>query len=220
MRELLIKSGGTPQFYRHNLGRREQLIQMREEDMDAFLSEVLCGPQPPWVWAVGFKAMRVQPRDEEERRTTWKVLGEIPDLRVIWLRRNPVRRVISFAIARETGKWVGEKTTKATQIDPEYLLHRLCFEEQEAEAARERVKSCKMIDVQFECLTENPKAVLTEIQEFLGLPTRPLDSSLTPQNPRTLREMVTNFSEVREALASTKWENLLMKAMNRSPQEL
>lgn len=40
-----------------------------------------------------------------------------------------------------------------------------------------------MIDIQFESLTETPKTVLTEIQDFLGLRTQPLDSSLTLQNP-------------------------------------
>jgi len=220
MHELLIKSGGTPRFHRYNLGRRKQLIQMREEKMSAFLNTTLCDPQPPWVQAVGFKAMYVQPRDEEERRTTWESLGSVPDLRVIWLRRNPVRRVISFAIARETGKWVGEKTAEAIQIDPEYLLHRLHFEEKEAEAARERVRNCRMIDVQFESLTETPKTVLTEIQDFLGLRTRPLDSSLTPQNPRTLREMAANFDEIIDTLTGTKWEKSLMEAVDRPPQKL
>ena len=220
MHELLVKSGGTPRFYRYNLGRREQLIRTREQDMAAFLDAVLLDPQPPWIKAVGFKAMYVHPRDEGERRATWEMLGQIPDLRVIWLRRNPVRRVISFAIARETGKWVGEKTTDAIHLNPEYLPRRLDFEEQEAEAARERVENCKTIDVQFESLTETPDALLTKIQSFLELPHRPLHSSLTSQNPRTLQEMVANFSEVKDALAGTKWEESLVEAMGRHPKEL
>lgn len=220
MHELLVKSGGTPRFYRYNLGRREQLIQMREQNMEAFLNAVLLDPQPPWVEAIGFKAMYVHPRDKEERRATWEMLGQIPNLRVIWLRRNPVRRVISFAIARKTGKWVGEKTKGAIHLDPEYLPHRLRFEEQEAEAARERIKKCEIIDVQFESLTENPGAILTKIQDFLGLSNRSLHSSLSLQNPRTLREMVANFSEVRDTLASTKWKEELMEARDRRPQDL
>lgn len=220
MHELLIKSGGTPRFYRYNLGRREQLMQVREQNMNAFLDKVLRDPQPPWVEAVGFKALYVQPRDKEARRATWEKLGQIPDLRVIWLRRNPARRVISFAIARETGKWVGEKTKEAIHLDPEYLLDRLTFEEREAEAAWERIQECEILEVQFESLTETPDAILTQVQNFLGIPIRPLHSALAPQNPRTLREMVANFSEVREALAGTKWGSSLNKAMNRLPQEL
>lgn len=220
MRELLIKSGGTPQFYRYNLGRREKLIQMREETIDAFLNAVLRDPQPPWVRAVGFKAMYVQPRDENERRSTWKTLGQVPNLRVVWLSRNPVRRVISFAIARETGKWVGEKTTEAIHLDPDYLPRRLSFEEREAEAARKRMKGCKIIDVEFESLTKAPEVSLREIQNFLGLPVRSLHTSLTPQNPRTLREMVANFGEVEDALTGTKWEESLMEAMSHQPRTL
>ena len=77
-----------------------------------------------------------------------------------------------------------------------------------------------MIDVQFESLTETPKTVLTEIQDFLGLRTRPLDSSLTPQNPRTLREMAANFDEIIDTLTGTKWEKSLMEAVDRPPQKL
>lgn len=220
MRELLKESGGTPQFYRYNLGRREQLIQMREKNIDAFLNAVLHAPQPPWVKTVGFKAMYVQPHDKKKRRATWEALGQVPDLRVIWLRRNPVRRVISFAIARKTGKWVGEKTSEAVHLDPEYLPRRLSFEEYEAEVARKKVEDCEIIDVKFESLTETPDATLEKVQNFLGLPVRPLHTSLTPQNPRRLRAMVANFDEVEDALSSTKWEKSLVEAVNHRPKKL
>lgn len=220
MHELLVESGGTPRFSRYNLGRRKQLLRMREQSMEAFLKTVLLDPQPPWVDAIGFKAMYVHPRDEEKRRYTWEMLGQMPSLRVIWLRRNPVRRVISFAIALKTGKWVGEKTREAIHLDPEFLPRRLSFEEQETEAARKRIEKCEVIDVQFETLTETPGAVLTNIQEFLNLSTRPLHSSLTPQNPRTLREMVANFDEVKDALRGTRWEKSLVSAMGRRPEAL
>ena len=220
MHELLIKSAGTSRFYRYNLGRRKELIRLRVQDIKAFLQAILLEPQPPWVKAVGFKAMYVQPRDAEERTATWEALGKITGLHIIWLHRNPVRRVISFAIARKTGEWIGKKTEEPVRLDPEYLPRRLAFEEQRAKAARQHVEECDIIDVQFESLTKDPGVILERIQDFLGVQCRPLHSSLTQQNPRSIQEMVSNFGEIKGALLGTKWEESLLEAVNHQPREI
>jgi hypothetical protein len=164
--------------------------------------------------------MYVQPRDAEKRRATWDSLGQIPELRVLWLERNPVRRVISFAIARKTGKWIGKKTKAPVQLDADYIPNRLTFEEKWANEAHERLQKCKIMDVRFESLTAHPDTVLNEIQDFLDLPNRPLHSLLTRQNPRSLQEMVANFDEVKDALLDTKWEEALFEAMDHQPRDL
>lgn len=221
MHELLLKSGGTSRFRRYNLTRREQLARVREQDMNQFFEAVLLDPQPPWVEAVGFKAMYKHPREEkEERLAAWEMLGEIPELHVIWLQRNIVRRLISFSVALETEKWKGEKTTRRVHVDPNKLLRRLESDEQKGKEARGRVKDCELLDVQYESLTESPEAVLTEIQSFLDLPPLSLHSSLTLQNPRTIEEMVANFDEVKRALMDTRWESAFVNAAGRRPKEI
>ena len=221
MHELLLKSGGKSRFHRYNLTRREQLTRMREQDMNQFFESVLLDPQPPWIEAVGFKAMYKHPRQEKEKRlAAWEMLSGIPGLHVIWLQRNIVRRLISFSVALETGKWKGEKTTRRVHVDPDKLLRRLESDEQKGKEARERGNDCELLDVRYESLTESPDAVLTEIQSFLDLPHLSLQSSLTQQNPRTIEEMVANFDEVKGALMNTRWEDALLRAMDRRPQEL
>lgn len=220
MHELLLKSGGTPRFRRYYVGRRKELMRLRTRDMEAFLHAVLEGPQPPWIQAVGFKAMYVQPRDAADRECTWTKLADVAGLRVIWLRRNPVRRVVSFAIARKTGEWVGKKTREPVELDPDYLVRRLRFDEQEASRAREAVDQCDVLDVHFESLVESPEPILRRLQDFLGVPHRPVHSGLDRQNPRTLHDMISNAEEVVAALRGTKWEEPLMEAIHRQPQEL
>lgn len=220
MHELLLRSGGTSRFRRYHLGRRKQLIQLREQDMASFLHAVLEEPHPPWVHAVGFKAMYVQPRDDADRRHTWMALADITGLRVIWLHRNPVRRVVSFAIAKKTGEWVGTKTSDSLELDPGYLVRRLQFDEHEANRAREAVAQCEVLDIQFESLVDTPGLVLKHIQDFLGVPHRSVHSALTSQNPRPLKDMISNVQDIRNALRDTKWEQSLLQSMHREPSEL
>ena len=188
--------------------------------MKAFLHTVLKDPQPPWVQAVGFKAMYVQPRDDAERTQAWNLLGNITGLRVIWLHRNPVRRVVSFAIARKTGEWVGTKTDRPLAVDPDYLIRRLQFEEQEAKKASEAIEGCEVLDIQFESLVDAPGPILKQIQDFLAVPHRPVHSSLTRQNPQKLQETISNFQDVRDALLGTKWEEPLLQSTHRRPDEI
>lgn len=220
MHELLLKSGGKSRFRRYNVGRRGELIALRKRNMGAFLQAVLKEPQPPWVQAIGFKAMYVQPRDAAARVETWKVLGEVDGLRVIWLDRNSVRRVISFAIARKTGHWIGQQTKEPIAIDPDYVLRRLRFEEREAEKARRAIQGVPVLNVQFESLVEDPPSTLGGVQEFLGVRQRSLQSSLSRQNPRSLKEMVANYDDVRDALLGTKWESSLQQSVERQPRSL
>jgi hypothetical protein len=160
----------------------------------------------------------VQPRDAADRECTWTKLANVAGLRVIWLRRNPVRRVVSFAIAKRTGEWVGKKTREPVELDPDYLVRRLRFDEQEASRAREAVDQCDVLDVHFESLVESPEPILRRLQDFLGVPHRPVHSGLDRQNPRTLHGMISNAEEVVAALRGTKWENPSWKPSTGSPR--
>ena len=211
MHEILPETAGTPRFYRYNLGRRRRLIELRSKDIGRFLEAVLLEPQPRWVHAVGFKAHYVQPYDLELRRKTWTLLGAIDGLRVIWLNRNPVRSVVSFAIARQTGVWIGGRLTQPIRLEPEYLLRRLEYEDLEAAEARSRIEHQDIFEVSFEDIVTDPTAHLSDIQQFLGLPPHSLQVSLRRQNPRPISQLVSNYVEVEVALRGTRWYDQLLQ---------
>lgn len=213
MHEIVKEGSGRSGFERYFLGSRDKLLQIRGKDDEGkeFLKEIFNSRVPCWVEALGFKALYTFPWSSEKRKKTWLALGEIPDLRVIWLSRNPVRRVLSFAIARKTGQWRGQRTVEPVEVDPIYVVRRLRRDDELAQAARRRLRDTAMLHVQFEDLIALPEAELRNIQKKLNLPVRSLHTSLRRQNPKPMDQAVANYSKVRKEISKTKWKKELLR---------
>jgi hypothetical protein len=212
MHELLRDTADTPAFRRYFVGQRRRLLQVREQDLALFLDKVLFSDQPFWVRALGFKVLYSQPWDTGQRRKAWTTLGNISNLHVIWISRNSVRSVISFAVARKTGQWISKRTKKAVELDPDYVLRRLAYEQEEQEEAYGRIRDKPLLKVSFENLVADPVPILKEVQEFLHLPVCSLHTALRRQNPKPLGQLIANYDEVKSALKPTKWYSELCKA--------
>lgn len=214
MHELLRDSTGTAAFRRHCLGRRKQLMELREQDMPAFVHEVLTLPHPPWIRALGFKALYTQPRKSGAvRQQTWEGLRQIPGLRVIWIQRNLIRCVVSFAIAKQTQGWIGKKTREPVAVDVDYVLRRLAVEEKRAEEVKSYLQGIDIISVSYERVRAHPVAEMSIIQKALSLPVRSVQTSLQRQNPQPLAQLVSNYADLQQALLDTRWGGLLDEAL-------
>jgi hypothetical protein len=212
MHEIIKEGSGKSGFERYFLGNRDRLLQLREEDDEGkeFLKEVFSSRIPCWIEVLGFKALYTLPWNSEKRKKTWLALAEIPDLRVIWLSRNSVRRVLSFAVARKTGQWRGQRTVEPVEVDPIYVVRRLRREDELAQAARQRLGDAAMLSIQFEDLIAMPQSELRNIQKFLDLPVWSLHTSIRRQNPKPMDQIVANYSEVRKEISKTEWKKELL----------
>lgn len=208
MHELFREKAGTPAFYRHYLGSREELLKVREDDIARFLGKVLLAPQPPWIKAIGFKALYVQPSGST-RKQAWQALSAIPRLKVIVLERNEVHSVISFCIARETKKWVGKKFYGSVRVDVDYVLRRLAFEKECRRCALALLKNHKMLKIKYEDMISDFDLTGERVSSFLSLPARKLNSPLVRQTQKPLSEVVENYHELITVLSETEWASKL-----------
>lgn len=205
MHELFKPTPGPPVFFRNYIGHRRRLLNVREQSYEKFLNEVLLTPQAPWVKAIGFKAIFIQPQKTEWEHA-WQALSTIENLRVIWLSRNPIQTAISYLTALKSGAWVGKPTTGSIHIDIEHFMRFINRQHSLEESAREILSGRQGLDISYEQLVENTDTERARLCEFLNIENTTLDSGIRKQNQKDLREFVENYDEVKEALVGTRWE--------------
>ena len=188
---------------------------------------------PPRIRAVGFNLLYYHARsgrtgvppmdpkaftDQERERLEriWEYLRRREELRVVHLRRrNPLRSLASGAVAMATEQWSRqawepERSPEVrVRLEPARALKRL---EETAQAAA--VCQCLFarhpcLDVYYEDLVNSRDSEIRRIHDFLGVPWAAPSSMLQRQNPRPLPEMLSNYDELKAALAGTRWEALL-----------
>ena len=83
---------------------------------------------------------------------------------------------------------------------------------------RERFKNWDYIEVVYENLVTNPLEEFNRIGAFLNVADiNPVKIILRKQNPEKLSELVVNYSEVAQLLATTKYAYLLETEENSDP---
>ncbi|MDC0278560.1 sulfotransferase [Akkermansiaceae bacterium] len=134
------------------------------------------------------------------------------NLKVLWLKRNPVRSVISFILAKKHSAWVGRQTKEMIEIDCQYLLRRLAFEDKAGKEARNALSRTSILDLDYEHLVSNSEKHLGGIQDFLGLPIKEVKTSLKRQNNKSLRDTVVNYDELASHINDSQWASYLTES--------
>lgn len=190
----LAKPNARPQtFRRYYVGRRRSLIRLMHHDPVKYVNQLIGSLQPKWVHAIGFKLLYTVAPDP-----VLAALTEIDDLRIVRITRSHFRSAISFAIARQSGAWVG-RMPDALELDPHYVRRRMEIDIAHEERALGVLENKEMLTVHFEEFVKDLPGHLTVVQEFLGLPQRELRPQIRRQTP-DVRQVVRNYDDLCEAL--------------------
>lgn len=169
--------------------------------------------QPYFIKAKGFKIFYTHPHDDETN-DFWDYLRNFDNLWVIHLkRRNIFRRLISSKIAVKQDIWLSyspkdSDTSKGKTIT--FTAEEL--EKDFKQTRREEIRGDKMfrnhplISVYYEDLVNNRESTFGEITDFLGVPYVRPKTNLRKQNPEGLRDLVTNYNELKLAFWGTEYQ--------------
>ena len=168
-------------------------------------------PESRSTKVVGFKVFYNHLTEEE-----WQKLLFYRDLKAIHLtRRNRLKTVISLEIAFKTGRWTksrgsGRPEDKHLTLDPAKVLARLEQIEAGESATRARFADRQMLEVVYEELVRSPREVFATIGSYLGVSDIDPDKiRLKRQNPEALKQLITNYEEVKAVLKNTRFEEYL-----------
>jgi LPS sulfotransferase NodH len=170
------------------------------------------GRQPRHVKAKGFKIFYYHPLDAKAE-DLWNELERRADIRVIHLRReNTLRTLLSRKIAGMKDSWTGTRFdtadtgSKRVTMTAEELAEGFRQTREWEESAAKRFRLHPMLHVTYEELVRNPTRVHAELVNFLDAPPSSPSTALRQQNPERLRELISNYDELKQYFAGSQWE--------------
>jgi LPS sulfotransferase NodH len=166
-------------------------------------------------WAVGFKILYNQARNEPKAEKAWDYLIENEDIHVIHLiRRNLLASLVSLKTALLTDEWVQLKdsptnpTSSPTfRLDPQHC-------ESYFEQTLERYQWIKsafsrhpIIEIEYERdLCHQFEKTRQDLQDFLKITRQPLEKLLVKQAKRKLHDTIINYHELKDYFQNTDYE--------------
>lgn len=189
----------------------DKLIEYRKEKPMQYLTDYCYRKYPKNIMAVGFKIFYYHPV-RNEPRTIWENLKEEKDLKILHIKRNNILRThLSWAIAGKTDKWtltgrnhIPEKL-KTIELSFDDCLR--FFEKTRAWESEfdEFFKDHQILQVSFENLNIHTQDELEKVQQFFNLPLFKLHTALKRQNPEPLKNLISNYSVLKQQFANTEW---------------
>ena len=172
-------------------------------DVEATIKKVY--DQPDEIDASGFKLFYYHPNDGSPSEI-WDRLKGISNMKIISLRRNPLRCSVSSEIMRqskqhkqEVGEDVVPVEEKRIEVDVNIFLNQI----EHIESLRRELNDnldAEPYEVWYEDLVADGQAVMDGVFQHLGLNSHPIQTNLQKQNPEELRELVSNYDEFRDAV--------------------
>lgn len=151
---------------------------------------------------------------KQAKSDLWAYLAQETDIKIIHLTRENLLKVkVSTQLAKKTGHW-GDGATGGTRDDdtePTVSLNpKHCREDFEAKRRmeaqiEERFSDHRLHALTYEQLVENRSQVLSRVQEFIGVPTRPLQTETEKQRQRPLSQVIENYDVLRREMKGTPW---------------
>ncbi|MFP4120919.1 Stf0 family sulfotransferase [Coleofasciculus sp.] len=142
----------------------------------------------------------------------WSYLKENTDIAIIHMRRkNLLQRIVSTFTAQATGNW-GVGATGGLGDNKKEVKFDLNFDEcrQDFEAIRkmedeadEFFANHKKLVIAYEDLIENMTNTTNNIEEFLGLEIKKLNTETKKQATKLPSEMITNYQQLKEQFSGT-----------------
>ena len=172
-------------------------------DVEATIKKVY--DQPDEIDASGFKLFYYHPNDGSPSEI-WDRLKDISNLKTISLRRNPLRCSVSSEIMRQSKQHkqeVGEDVVPVEEKRIEVDVNRFLNQIEHIESLRRELNNnlyAEPYEVWYEDLVADGQAVMDGVFQHLGLNSHPIQTNLQKQNPEGLRELVSNYDELRDAV--------------------
>jgi Stf0 sulphotransferase. len=135
------------------------------------------------------------------------------ELRVIHLkRRNILRAHLSLCMAMRTGCYWTINERQASDSAPLELSYPFCcraFERTRADELKydDFFKDHSKLDVFYEDLVDNRRAVLREIFDLLDVPESEVSSEMKKQNSGKMSDLILNYWELKEQFKGSPWEH-------------
>lgn len=189
---------------------------LKRQSYDEIFAKAFAKP-PPHIQAKGFKIFYYHPLDDDSGNI-WKHLIEMDNLRVIHLKRqNILRTLISRKIAGYRDLWYDKveqqnmADDKAVAFTPEEL--RCGFEQTRQWEAwgDKKFANHPLISVYYEELANAPEAAFREVTNFLGVGNASPKTTLKKQNPESLRDLLSNYDELKSAFSGTQWQEFFVE---------
>ena len=193
---------------------REIFARLNGRSYKNILSKVF-SKQPFYIKAKGFKIFYYHPIDGRSDKV-FNALKSIEGLKVIHLkRRNIFRTLISRKIAGNQNVWWTTKTSKENSKKVTFTVKEAdegfnqtrCWEKE----GDKIFKNHDLITIYYEDLASNREATFRKITEFLGIKYSKPKTSLKRQNYQEIKDLVTNYDEIRMAFQGTKWQSFFEK---------
>jgi LPS sulfotransferase NodH len=186
------------------------LASLAERDPVRLLDRSVFGRYPDSIRAVGFKLFYYHAR-EGAAASIWPYLRERPRLKVIHLRReNLLQTHVSRKRAALTDQWVNVSGQPEQQVVLR-LDYDECLEDFERTRSWEDdagrfFEGHPFHDVTYERLAGEPQSEAEAIQQFLGVPVRPLRPSTHRQARQSLSATIANYAELKAQFSGTPWQ--------------
>lgn len=172
--------------------------------------------EPFYIRAKGFKIFYYHPLDNPSS-SLWQNLIEDRGIAVIHLkRRNILRTLVSREIAGYQDVWhthhpvdprsAGDKQVTLSIDKTTHLLARTRHWE---ELADRQFRHHDMLTLYYEDLVKQTDTQWRQVTRFLHVDYKHPETDLRRQNPESLRELITNYNELRAAFRGTEWESML-----------
>ncbi|MEQ9299456.1 MAG: hypothetical protein RIF33_12865 [Cyclobacteriaceae bacterium] len=160
--------------------------------------------------SVGFKAMA----RELKQYPCFEAAIKRSEIGLIKLtRRNLLKRLVSAELAKETGSYSifkkSRKVITSITIDTSNLITVLNRLEETDFFINEYCPTTPSISVTYEDLVSQSNITFKELQKFLGLESKDLESKYKKQNTDSLSELIENYSDVLVTLKGTNFEKFL-----------
>jgi LPS sulfotransferase NodH len=188
-----------------------------------FVDAKVLGRYPSLYRAVGFKLFYYHAR-EGAAASVWPYLRNRLPLKVIHLkRRNLLQTHLSRKRAALSDRWVNTSGRRGASGQPHaiHLDYHECLDDfvqtrtWEEECDRDFAAHPKL-EVVYERLAGNHRAEGRTIQEFLGVPVRPIDPTTFQQTREPLATMIANYDELKEKFGGTVWQEFFANKDDKS----
>ena len=146
---------------------------------------------------------------------------------IILERKNHLRRIVSMLVARRTARWhvkPGESAPlERIELDVDQLLlsrgrdtqarslvEHLQREQESVDSLKSILRERRHLCLPYEDdLAPHPEDTCQRVCDFVGLPHHPVTVRFAKTNPHNLQNVLTNYSEVAEALRGTPFAWML-----------
>ncbi len=185
-------------------------LRLYRQDPRAFIDNVVFGPVPDCIAAVGFKIF-YEHTGPVDRSHVWRCLLADRSLKVIHLkRRNKLEQMLSLQKALQTGQWF-TRSPHRIQDTSVHLDANACRKWFETANANERIFDVLFAkhdihEILYEDLCADPVKTMDAVQVFLEVERESLLARTQKQARQMPSQVISNYLDLKEQFSGSPWE--------------